>query len=256
MQLTSLFILAILAYGCAGKKLVTKNADILIELQIKKRIPLYSYQKDQLAKDVKEFLNNQKPLIKKSLPIISKIELNPEKVDEQYYSLNSLYQELALQFSKLMGKYMAILDSKQQKEFKENLESENRTLKRMNPDAQIEKILERMKSLFGTITGKQIELIKEQKSYFAGRHKLRVSRRELLHKEFFKIYKLDLSNESRASFFYEAFAKYQNNYPENPKNIELIKKILLTLNTDQKAGFKNKIKELKEIINYYLETSY
>lgn len=256
MKIAPLFLITVLTYGCAGKKLVAKNADLLVELQIEKRLPLYSSQKDQLTKDVKGFLNNQKPLTKKSLPIISKIELDPEKVDEQYDTLNGLYQELALQFSKLMAKYMAILDSKQQKEFKENLEGENRVLKRMNSDDQVEKTQERIESLFGTITDKQMELIKKQRSYFEGTHKLRVSRRELLHEEFFKIYKMDLSDESRAASFYEAFANYQKNYPENPKNKELIKNILLTLNADQKAVFKNKIKELKEIINYYLETSY
>lgn len=256
MKLVPLFLIAVLSYGCAGKKLVAKNADLLVELQIEKRLPLYSSQKDQLAKDVKEFLNKQKPLTKKSLPIISKIELDPEKVDEQYDTLNGLYQELALQFSRLMGKYMAMLDSKQQKEFKENLVGENRSLKRMDTDDQIEKAQERIESLFGTITEKQVKLIKDQKSYFEARHKIRLSRREALHEEFANIYKMDLSNESRAKSFYEAFAKYQREYPESPKNKELIKKILYTLNSDQKAVFTNKIKELKEIINYYLETSY
>jgi hypothetical protein len=256
MKLAPLFLVAALTSGCAGKKLVAKNADLLIELQIEKRLPLYSSQKDRLAKDVKEFLNNQKPLTKKSLPLISKIELNPEKVDEQYDTLNGLYQKLALQFSKLMGKYMAMLDSKQQKEFKENLEVENRALKRMDSDDQLEKTQDRIESLLGTITDKQIKLIKEQKSYFEARHKVRLSRRESLHEEFAKIYKMDLSDESRAVSFYDAFAKYQSSYPENPKNKELIKKLLFTLNADQKAVFTNKIKELKEILNYYLETSY
>lgn len=256
MKLASLLLISTLYYSCTGKKIIAKNVDLIVELQIEKRLPLYAAQKDQLSKDVKTFLNNHKGLTKKSLPIISEIELNPERVDLQYDTLNSLYKELALQFSKLIAKYMAILDTKQQKEFKETLEGENRSLKRINSDDQVEKARERMESLLGTITDEQIKLIKDQRSYLDARHKLRISRKEALNEKFSKIYKMDSSILAREHSFYEAFENYQATYPENTKNKEIIKKILLTLNEDQKAVLKNKIKELKEILMYYLENNY
>jgi len=236
--------------------MVVKNADVLVEYQIKKRLPLYSAQKEKLSKDVKAFLNDQKALTKKSLPIISQIELDPQKVDVQYDTLQGLYKDLALHFSKLMGRYMALLDSKQQKEFKLNLDGENRQLRRFDSNDLIEKTEEQVEFLFGAITDEQIKLIKDHGPYLAARHKVRLSRRKMLHENFSKIYKMDLSKESRETYFDEAFNEYQNNYPENPKNKELIKKLLTTLNMEQKEVFKKKVKELKEIINYYLEIHY
>ena len=125
MRYTTIMLAAFVGYGCTAKKLVVQNADTLLQIQIKKHLPLYSTQNKRLEKDIHQFLNQQKSYVKEAVPIFANLDLNSKKVNEQYDALNEVYFKLALNFSKLMGSYMAMLDKKQQSEFKENLKEEN-----------------------------------------------------------------------------------------------------------------------------------
>lgn len=256
MKLAPLLLLSFLGFGCTAKKLTAQHADILLEHQIEKRLPLYLSQKKQLKKDVDSFLNEQKPFAREAIPIITSIELDVSKVDEQYGTLQALYKKLALNFSRLMSKYMAPLDMKQQKEFAKNLIKENEDIKSSKSDERMEKIQDRFETFFGTITDKQIEIFKTYNKYFEDRHLLRLSRRQALHNRFIEIYNMDIPEQSRKNYFYEAFADYQGNYPNGPKNIEIIKNIIPTLSRDQKEYFEDKTNDIKEILNYYLEIHY
>lgn len=256
MKLAPLLLLSCLTYSCTAKKMLAQNADILLENQIEKRLPLYSAQKMQLSKDVKKFLNDQKEFATEAIPVITSIELDVKQTDKQYDYLNSLYRKLALNFSKLMSQYMAPLDEKQQKDFEENLDGENRAISRSKAEDRMEKIHERFETMFGTISDRQKKILDDQREYFEERHKLRLSRREKLHDKFKAIYKMDLSPESRAKYFYEAFAEYQNAYPESAKNKEIIKLIIPTLSKEQKEVFEDKTNDLKDILNFYLEAHY
>jgi len=236
--------------------MVAQNADIFVQAQIQKRLPLYSEQKEKLDKDVNKFLNEQKAFAREAIPVITSLELDVSKVDQKYDYLNSLYQKLALNFAKLMSKYMAPLDDKQQKDFEKTLKIENQALSRSSAESRLEKVTDRFETLFGFISEKQQKILAAQKNYFAERHKVRVSRREKLHDRFMEIYKMDVSQETRSNYFYEAFAEYQKNYPENAKNKEIIKSIIPTLSAGQKEIFEDKVNDLKEIINYYLEAHF
>ena len=256
MKTVHLSLLFILTSACTAKKIVAKNADLLLEHQIEKHLPLYTAQRKLLRSDVNTFLNEQKPFAREAIPVITSMELDVNKVDEQYSYLHSLYVKLALNSSKLMSKYMAALDHIQQKEFENSLKAENQSLKYLKTEDRIEKIEDRFESFFGTISDKQRKIIEEQKQYIEERHKIRLARREELHKKFLEIYKLDLSEKSRADYFYEAFAEYQKSYPEGPMNIEIMKKIIPTLSVSQKEVFEDKTNDIKDILNYYLETHY
>lgn len=256
MRYTAIMVAAFVGYGCTAKKLVVQNADTLLQIQIKKHLPLYSTQNKRLEKDIHLFLNQQKSYVKEAVPIFANLDLNSKKINEQYDALNEIYFRLALNFSKLMGSYMAMLDKKQQSEFKENLKEENQTLQNQSSDERQEKIHDRFKSLFGKITHEQVEILNAQKDYFEQRHKVRLNRRKKLHAKFWEIYKMDVSESSKAHEFYEAFEEYQVNYPENEKNKEILKKTASSLSDEQKEVFKRKMNELKEILSYYLETVY
>lgn len=256
MRVSSLFLAIFVGYGCAAKKLAVKNADIVLEQQIQKRLPLYMAQREVLSKDIDSFLNEQKSFAKEAIPIITSMELDVKKVDEQYGQLAQLYQRLALNFSRLMSKHMAVLDEKQQKEFIENLQDENRRLEKSDLDERLEKIYDRFELLFDTISDKQKEMLKKHKLHIEERHKLRLKRRKDLHQKFAEIYGMDLSQEAKAASFYEAFVKYQKDYPEDLKNIEIIKEIIPTLTVEQKNAFEEKTEELKELLNLYLESNF
>lgn len=256
MKLAPLLIISMIGYGCAAKKMAAENVDIILENQIEKRLPLYSAQKDLLSKDVNQFLNDQKGFAKEALPAISKIELDVKKVDEQYDYLNSLYKKLAQNFSKLMSKYMSKLDEFQQKGFKEKLEVENRLLTRTSPVDRMEKIEDQFETLFGTISDAQKKILEDHTKHFNERHKIRLSMREKLHNQFINVYAMDLSQDAKAKYFQEAFSEFQNTYPHSDKNKEIIKQLIPTLSKDQKEIFENKVNDLKDILNYYLEANF
>lgn len=256
MKITALALTSFLAMACAAKKLAATNADFLLENQIEKRLPLYAAQEEQLAKDVDKFLNEQKTFAKDVIPVVTDIELEVGKVDSQYEILKGLYQRLSLNFSKLISKHMAPLDDKQQKDFARILKEENHKLTQLKSNEQMNRIYDRFQMIFGTMSEQQQGILKAQKKYLYQRHLLRVERRQKLHQRFMEIYQMDMSKDSLAQAFYEAFAEYQKNYPDDEKNKEIIKLILPTLSNAQKKHFKDHTKDLREILGHYLESDY
>lgn len=249
--------LLILCYSCAAKKIVVNNADTLLEHQITKRLPLYSKQKQVLSEDVSQFLKDQKPRAREVLPIIDKIDVNkPDDIDDHYKVLARNYDQIALDFSRLLSKHMAKLDSKQQKDFFDTLAQENRELKKKDPEERTEKIHERFENFFGSINEKQKQKITDLSEHFEERNKQRILRRIELHAKFQKIFQNDLSSGSRQDLFVKSYAEYQKKSVDHEKNVELIKAILPTVSKKQKDFFKARTREVKEILKYFLEASY
>jgi hypothetical protein len=247
---------AFLGYSCSAKKMAAQNADLMVEHQIEKRIPLYSAQKSALANDVNVFLTEQKVITKQALPALKSLELDVGKIDQQYDKLDLIYRKLALNFAKLMSKYMGALDEKQQKDFHENLRMENAALARVSSEDRMEKLYDRIEALLGTISDKQKEILLNHKPYLDERQANRLKRREALHEKFKEIYLMDSSSEVKSNYFVEAFSLYQNSYPENSKNKEIIKQFIPTLSAAQKEELNKRVKDLHEILDYYLATDY
>ena len=247
---------AFLGYSCAAKKMAAQHADLLVENQIEKRLPLYSAQKRALAQDVNLFMTEQKEVTKDALPALRSIEMDVSKIDSQYDRLEQIYRKLAINFSKLMSKYMGQLDEKQQKGFHEHLNAENAALARVEGKARMEKIFDRFETILGSISEKQKAILEEYKPYLDERYANRLKRREALHTKFKEIYQMDLSPEGKSNYFVDAFSQYQNTYPESAKNKEIIKQLIPTLSIAQKADLNKRVKDLEEIIGYYLATDY
>lgn len=256
MQTLKFLLAFVLASGCAAKKMAAENADFVLESQIEKRLPLYSAQKEALSKDVDKFLNEQKGVVKAALPVVNQLELKEEKVDEQYHRLKSVYDQMALNFSKLMSTYMALLDEKQKNEFLENLSEENEKISKHDDDDIMERVHDRFETLFGTISEAQEKTLGEFKAYYKQRSIDRLVRRKELHQKFAEIYRMEVSKESRTNYFYTAFKAYQEKAVDSENNLKMIKKILPTLSEKQKENFKGRIQDLKEILGHFLEADY
>lgn len=247
----------ILFTGCAAKQLAVENADSLISHQITKRVPLYSKQKDLLKKDIDQFLNDSKPLAQEILPVIDDIDLkNDEAVAEKYKKLESYFMDISGKFSAMMATHIAKLDSKQQKDFFNVLDDENRELLKREKEDRIDSIEERFEMFFGSIKGKQKQLIRENADYFHQRAKAKLDRRVKLHQEFRNIFEGDLSENGRAKLIQEAFVKYQNDTLKGNKNLELLKKILPTISKKQREHFRGQTREVKELLKYFLSVDY
>lgn len=249
--------LLVLLSSCAGKKLFVSNADSLLKYQVVKRLPLYSDQKDKLDKDIKAFLNKKKQDTPDLLSVIDEIQMDEEqKFKNQYHKIAAFYDNVSLDFSALLSRYMVLLDSKQQKDFFKTLDDENRDLARKDSDERMEKIRERFKTFMGTINEKQKQLLVDMKDEFEENNFAKLDRRKKLHQKFREIFNGHLSPDSGRKQFYEAFEDYQKNAHNHDKNKIVLKKILATLSPQQKEFFRTRVAEVKEILKLYLEQDY
>ena len=238
--------------ACGTKKLAVSNADTLISYQMNKRIPLEYKQKEKLAKDIDDFLNTHKEDAKAILPAIDEIRVD-QPIDAPYSKLESFYKKITQDFTKLIAKYMAILDESQQKEFFESFKADNERALKRDKFSRRKQIEDRVKLVVGSITDEQKKILDQYDAYFEERMIKRHQLRAELFSKFQEIYK---SRENREQKFEDAFLAYQSETLGNTRNLEIIKKILPTLNQDQRNGLKDQILEVKEIISLFLTTSY
>lgn len=256
-QLIIIFLVALLAYACNGTKLAVNNADSVIEYQVKKRLPLYSNQKVDLSKDVAKFLNDHKPLARDLFPLIdSVIDVKPEQLPKKYQELQAVYDQVALNFSGVIAKYMAQLDPKQQTEFFDTLNRENKNLAKRDADDRRDKVHERFETFFDRVSSKQKKLLAKYDPYLEKRSAEHLKDRKDLHAEFKKIFAKESSKESKQEEFLEAFKKYQAKRYDHKSNNEFLLELLPTIEKDQKDHFRKKIEELKEVIKLFIEADY
>lgn len=257
MKMTFMFLIMLLQFGCTAKKMAVENADTLINYQINKRLPLYSEQKDQMNRDVDIFLNNEKPVAQEILPVIDEIDLkNPEKIEGQYKKLEGFFLRISKDFTVLVAKYMSKLDPKQQKDLFNTLDDENREILKKEKEDRIDGLEDRFRMFLGSINGPQKQIVREHVDYFQDRAKLRLNRRINLHQKFRSIFAQDASPAAKATLFQEAFDEYQKKSLEGNKNLELLKKVLPTITTEQREYFRKEAAEIKDLLRYYNSIEY
>ena len=251
-----IFILSIL-FSCGIKRLAVNHADDLLTYQVTRRIPLYSEQKKNLERDIENSLNSSKALVSDILPTIDKLELEgSHEVTKAYPKLEEFYLKLAGDFSGLLAKYMADLDSKQQKDLFEKLDDENREILKKEKEDRIDDWEDRFRSFFGNISGPQKQLLRKNADYFQERARARLDRRLKLYEKLKVAFQQDLSPQSRKEFITEAFRTYQLDSTRGHKNIEIIKDFLPTLSKNQKEHFRRHIEDVKELLKYFLTVDY
>lgn len=253
MRIILLFLLAI---ACTGQDLVVKQADNLLEYQIEKRLPLYSEQKKELAKDIQNFLHSEKPAAQKMLPVIDELNAGLDNVATDYRAMANFYEATVAHFSVIIAKHMSKLDKNQQRLFFKTLGSENAELEKKEPAHRMDKVRARFKMFFGTLSEDQRKLLEEWTPYFEALHQERLKRRKVMHEEFRETYGLGLSPASAQEKFLESMRKYHLALNNHDKNIELIKSIVPGLAPNQKAHFAKKLVGIKEMLQLYLETDY
>jgi hypothetical protein len=242
--------------GCGAKSILVKNADSLLEYQVEKRLPLYSDQKKVLSKDVKNFLKEQKSAVQVLLPVIDELSLEPEIVEKAYKELLSTYDKVTLKFSAMVSKHLAILDSKQQKDFFENLKNENRSLSKKSPSDLLDMSYERFEKLFGSINDKQKQLLSGYESYIVDNHNRKLKRRKDLESQFEKIFAQELSAGSRENLLVDALNAFHKDAHDHEKNLLIIKKLIPEISPAQIETFRKRVAEVKEIIQLYLDANY
>lgn len=258
MKTIVFLMLLLLVHSCALKKFAIDHADSLLTHQVTKRLPLKSEQEQELAKDVDRFLNDSKPMARELLKILKELSFEtPEKLEAQYSQLEKDYMRIAADFSAMVSRPMARLDKEQQKTFFKRLkEEQQRVEKQQNKDDRKKRFQERFDFFLGSMNSSQKKLLAEYKDYFEERGRLRISRRKDLKESLKAIFEKEVSLEEKETLLTEAFKKYQKESLIGNKNLEMLKKLIPTLSSEQINHFKQKQKEIQELLEYFIKKTY
>lgn len=257
MKILHLILILSFTCACAAQKVAVNNADTLISYQVTKRLPLYSEQKKKLDTDIDEFLQRSKSKASEILPVIDEIDLkDPGALDSQYKRIEAFYKYISADFSVLMSLHMAKLDKIQQEEFFSNMADENRDLEKKNKRDLIKEVEERFDQFLGDLTDNQKNIIRSYDPYYQERAEKRLENRKKLYQVFKDIYAQEASPDAKAKLFQEAFVKYQNESIDSNKNVEILQKLIPTIDQSQREYFRNKASEIRELIKYYLTVNY
>ncbi len=257
MRLLLNLLIIFTTYSCAAKKIFVKNADTFINYQLDKRLHLNASQKKELERDVDQLLNSSKPLALELKRVTENIDVSSLKnIDEKFKKVELITKKISEEISIILSRYMSQLDRNQQLLFFEGLKSENEDIASKSEDERWEETSDRVESFIGDIKGDQQKVLNEFREYFELRSRSRLSRRIALHEKFKLIYAQSISIEARKNLFQEAFLQYQKESFEQNRTLEFLQRILPNLDTDQKKHFMEKISDVKEIIDIYLDTQY
>ena len=252
MKFSYLFVIALLSQGCLMKKMAVNHADIGIEGQIEKRMPLYSAQKDQLSLDVDKFLNTTKPEIKSALVQIKALTLDASKVESQYQGLRASYMEISEDYLKLLSRYMSQLDDKQQRGFWEKFDKTTADFKKRTESEQKARLEDRYEMFFGTVNPAQMKLLHAfgEEQIAAGPAKAKL--RDDLRQKMMIIFTEAVSPEAKAEAFTVAYHNYQEGLMNDARNITFLKSLMGTLSQKQRTHFNEKVIEIEELVTYFL----
>ncbi len=251
-------LLLLITASCGGaKKIVVKYADTYIERQVGKRLPLYDNQEEIFAKDVDKFLNENKDRVRNFIPHLEIINFDSTaSLDEQYPKLTSAYLEIAEDFSRILARHMSAFDKTQVKGFLKKIREENNVLFKRDRKERRDRIESRIKSLLGSLTDKQKEILKNHQDVFDDQVVKRSERRSDLHKKFKMILEEDTSRETKENLLFESFVEYQRKSLAESKNLMIAKEFVPTLTPPQKTSLKKNLIEIQEMIAYFIETVY
>jgi hypothetical protein len=258
MKLVIIFTsLLLMLSGCAARKLVIRNADSIIEMAVRKRIPLSSEQRQELSRDIDQLLTQYKDEGRQLLPVVDEIDLSdPDKTEKHYLQLSGLYLQVARDFTGMLAKHLARLDSTDQQSFFKELTKENRELEKKQKKDRLKDFNGRFSWFFGSVSQEQKDLFNSYTGYFNQRYKLRLEERRQLQANLKSIYASVTQEEARRSAIHTALMDFQNNRVDDPTNLEIIKKFRPTLSTKQLQHLQDKKAEMKDIINYYIQVNY
>lgn len=248
----------VLFQACAAKKLAVNHADTFIEAAVEKRLPLYSHQKKELAQEVDKFLDKNKEVGRKVIPLIDKINLeDPSNLDEIYDEFLAQYKKVATNFSKIIAKHLSELDENQQKKLFENLNVENEEQSKKEALERSKGVEHKVEKLIGSLSEGQSKFFNDKAAYFQGKAQAKIERKKKLQAKMKEILAQDVSADSKEEQIVEAFKTYQDETIESSRsNIPLVKQFVPTLTPKQKEQFRERMRDAKEMIGYYLEAAY
>lgn len=256
----TIFLVASLLFlqACGAKKLAVEHADTFIESSVTKRLPLNSAQQEVLSKDIDTFLMKKKNVAQDLLPIIDQIKVEePDKIDGQYDKFLTHYRDLAGDFSQIMAKHLASLDSNQQTKFFSRMDEENKDVLESNDTERVEQVKRKVEKLIGPLKEQQEKFFSDHKTYFEDKAKSRVDRKVSLNGKLKEILAMTTPPASKETQVRAAFDLYQKESIESSRsNLPLIKKFLPSMTTKQKEIFRERIQDAKEMIGYYIEADY
>jgi hypothetical protein len=245
-------------FGCAAKKLVIRNADTMIEMAVTKRITVAGPgQRKELARDIDQLLNQYKAEARSLLPVVDELDLqSAEKTEKHYLAISGIYLQGAREFTGMLAKHLARLDSQGQKHFFNQLEKENKEIEKKELKERSKDFGDRLRWFFGTVTQQQKDLLASYNPYFKERVQQRLSMRRELAAKIKEAFAKEAAVETRQATLHGLLMDFQTTRLDDATNLEIIKKFRATLTEDQHKHFQGQREEVKELIHYFMQMDY
>lgn len=256
MKYSYLFVIMFLAQGCLLKRIVVSNADHAIELQIEKRLPLYSLQKDELSKDIDLLLNQSKPKIKEIVPVLRDLKMESVLIEDQYTRLKNIYIPLSQDFVQIYSKYVSKLDPKQQKKFFKQYDETTSEIKEKTKKEKLKTLRNRFEMFFNSISAEQETLLRNLNQDMMNLSKSRIEGRLYIKEELIKIFANLESLDGKLESIKTLYNNYHLQSIHDQKNIQLLKLVAVSLSKEQQAFFQKKTKEIEDLVEFFLTKSF
>jgi predicted nuclease with TOPRIM domain len=253
-----ILVALLLLGGCAYQKLAVKQLDNILEIETASRLDLYRSQKKVLEADISVFLRTQKPHIERLKALIN--ELDPAKVeaiDGWWQKLISEYQRIATEYSAILAKHLVTLDSKQRQAFFERMKRDNEDIRKKMGEQSVERLTDRAEYFFGDLNSAQIKALEAHLPQVKARSEARLQRREDLYNKLLTLLNSEALGPEIERKTLEAFSDFQSQtLSQNASAGALIKELSLASTPEQHAHFRNKRKELSELIDIFVTTDF
>ncbi len=264
MKLLYKLIIFLFLVSCGFHQVVIPNLDIAAHRMIRNELDLNREQQQILNSDVDYLLNElTKDIEKYAMPLLTKINKNNvAKLDakEIQYALSDLYFNGYNKYSSVMAKYIAQLDARQLKHYKEKQKDKDKDVEKRTKDYKAKLVIERVAFFTGKLSQKQIDYLKSDsvKEYYVNRNKERLIRRANFHLKIDEALKSDiqLEREQAVKKVFTDYNKLTYEYfksPQSTRSVQIIQEVLRMCDKKQLKHLEDKIQATKVWASYLIK---
>ena len=259
LALGSLFILTA---GCWVGSLFVKNLDTLISVKVSNTFDLYYKQKQQLDKDIDNFLKSKKPLadiVLKKLSEYQKLsssaDLDQKLIKEELMFWQKFYTELMLEIVQKHSSYLINLTEKQQKHFLKEYKERTKELKEKLEEELLEDQTEKYERFFGELNKGMAKELASNEDFFKSRLMAYIERRKEFRIKLEELYKKKAKDKDFKSllskYIVDRFSKTATIH-----HAKIIHNLLRKMGSDQKIALKENLSKYKTWAKVFKETDY
>lgn len=246
MKVFYLILLGLIATSCVIEDYIISQMDFYLAKRTRNSIHLpYKYQ-DLIRKDIKEFIKSHKGEEKLLIKELNRIDFQNVNLNPTVDLLNEQYYKIAVDYSKILAKYMTVISKSEQESFFRDENEKNLEIKEQMEDQDFNRYLRRYRFFFGELTQEQVKLVESKIKFMRERSSIRLRRRKGLQSKLQTIFSQELDKSEKEKQIHDVFVKYNDYFKSSDAErmrrqiIKNVEKIISIATPDQIERLENK----------------